>query len=669
MRSACYNRFVNNVETKKRIEKLKKVIEHHRYLYHVEDRQEISEAALDSLKHELFALEQQHPELITPDSPTQRVGGQPREQFSKVTHRSRMLSMEDVFSFEELEAWLKRIEKVAKEPVNNFYTMVKVDGLAVSLTYEDGVLIRAATRGDGRIGEDVTQNVRTIESVPLAMREALPGVVDVRGEIYITKKDFNTLNKQLEKAGEKTYANPRNLAAGSVRQLDPAMAAARPLRFVAWHLDDVGQKTQTKSIAQLKELGFPVVDGTAVEGLEGVNRAFETIHKKRENYPYWIDGLVVRVDNLKQYDDLGVVGKTPRGLVAWKFPPEESTTQVKEVHWFVGRTGKLTPVATVTPTFIAGTTVTHATLHNADEIDRLDIRIGDTVILTKAGDIIPKITTVLKDLRDGSQKKIALPNVCPVCGYPVEKKDDGVDVYCTNRSCFSMERERIIHAANAFDIMGLGAKTVERFINEGLLASPPDLFQLNPDEIAPLEGFGGISANKLVNEIEQKKAITLPKFLVALSIPHVGEQTAFALASAFGSIEALQKASKEDLLLVEDVGEVVAGSIYDFFRNQLTEKLLKEYEKAGIDVKTFSVKEKKSALTGKSFVLTGSLQTITREEAEKRIRDLGGKAVGSVSKKTDYVVVGENPGSKAQKAADFGVTILSEKVFLDMLRT
>ncbi len=652
-------------EAKKRIKKLKEVIEHHRYLYHVLDTQEISDGALDSLKHELFELEEQFPAFRTSDSPTQRVGGEPREQFAKITHRTRMHSMEDVFSFEELEAWLKRVEKIAEDPVESFYTMTKVDGLAVSLTYEDGVLVKAATRGDGKIGEDVTQNVKTIESVPLKTRKPLRGTVDVRGEIYIAKKDFDKLNKQLEKAGEKTYANPRNLSAGSIRQLDPAMAAARPLRFIAWHLDDVGQATQTESVKRLKELGFPIVDGSTQKDLTGVKKAFEKMSKTRDKYKYWIDGLVVRVDDLHQYEDLGVVGKTPRGLVAWKFPPEESTTQVEEVNWFVGRTGKLTPVATVAPTFIAGTTVTHATLHNADEIERLDVRIGDTVVLTKAGDIIPKITSVLTDLRDGKEKKLKIPKKCPVCGSTIERREGGVDVLCTNRQCFSMERERILHAANAFDIMGLGGKTVERFINEGLLTSPPDLFRLNPAEIAPLEGFGEVSAQKLVDEIDQKKTIDLPAFLVALSIQHVGEQTAFSLAQAFGTLDKLRKASRDDLVAIDDIGEIVADAILDFFKRDESKKLIDDYESVGITI--IATKKQKRTLDGKTFVLTGTMEKLSREEAKDLIRSLGGKASGSVSKKTDYVVVGDDPGSKAKKAADLGVEVLSEKQFLAMV--
>ncbi|MBT4856726.1 NAD-dependent DNA ligase LigA [Candidatus Uhrbacteria bacterium] len=656
---------MDKIEAEKRISKLKEVIEHHRYLYHVLDTQEISDGALDSLKHELFELEEAFPEFRTEDSPTQRVGGKPREQFAKITHRTRMFSMEDVFSLEELEAWLKRIEKVDQNSVNGFYTMTKVDGLAVSLTYKDGVLVQAATRGDGKIGEDVTQNVRTIESVPLRMREELKGTVDVRGEIYITKDDFTKLNEQLEKAGEKQYANPRNLSAGSIRQLDPAMAAARPLRFIAWHLDDIGQTSQTESIARLKELGFPTVDGATVKDLDGVAKQFHKMDKDREKYKYWIDGLVVRVDNLAQYGDLGVVGKTPRGLVAWKFPPEESTTKVEEVNWFVGRTGKLTPVATVSATQIAGTTVTHATLHNADEIERLDVRIGDTVILTKAGDIIPKITNVLTDLRTGEEQKIVIPTKCPECDADVAKREGGVDSVCTNQSCFSMERERILHAARAFDIMGLGGKTVERFIQEGLLTSPPDLFRLNEQEVAQLEGFGEVSAQKLLLEISQKKTISLPSFIVALSIPHVGEQTAFALAQAFQTIEKVRGANKDILIAIDDVGEIVAEAIVDFFSSERAGHMLTAYQDAGVTVEVAEKQEK--TLDGKTFVMTGTLENIGREEAKDKIRKLGGKVSGSVSKKTDYIVVGSDPGSKAQKAADLGVMALSETEFLTML--
>ena len=659
---------MNKVEAKRRIRKLKEVIEHHRYLYHVLDTQEISDGALDSLKHELEELEEQFPGLITKDSPTRRVGGQPLEKFEKVPHRSRMLSMNDVFSLEELEQWETRAVKIHDGSVAPYSVMTKVDGLAISLLYVDGQLDVAATRGDGRVGENVTQNVRTISAIPLKLKENIKGTVEVRGEIYMKKKDFEKLNKAQEKAGKATFANPRNVSAGSIRQLDPSIAARRPLTFRAWHLegDGVMESTQQDRFDRLKKLGFPIVEHKTCKDLKEVDAYFKSLDKKRDKLAYWIDGLVVRVNRQDIYDSLGVVGKTPRGLIAWKFAPEESTTTAESVQWFVGRTGKLTPVATVAPTFIAGTTVTHATLHNADEIKRLGLKIGDTVVLTKAGDIIPKITNVLADLRTGKEKAVPLPKKCPVCDANVERRDGGVDLICTNRSCFSMERERILHAARAFEIDGLGGKTVERFVQIGLLTSPADLFTLSVDDIKDLEGFGEVSAQKLVKEISQRKQISLPAFLVSLSIPQVGEETAHALARAFGSIEDVRRATKEQLMDVQDIGEIVADSIVSFFGRPQTDELLAAYTDRGIRIQ--QVKKISSKLTGKTFVLTGTLTTMTREEAKSQVRALGGDVSGSVSKKTSFVVVGENPGSKLAKAQDLGVKTLSEKAFSAMLR-
>lgn len=680
---------ITKAEAKKRIEKLRKEVEHHRYLYHVKDKIEISDAALDSLKHELYELEQQFPDLITPDSPTQRVGGEPLPKFKKTTHRSRMFSMEDVFNQEEFSAWVKRLTKYGGKAVEDFYCMTKIDGLAISLTYQDGQLAVGATRGNGTIGENVTQNVKTIESIPLKLRKLTDGevkklaakfklsrsvqqflqthkgTIDIRGEVYMTKKDFATMNTARQKRGEEASANPRNISAGSVRQLDPKVTASRPLRFRAWHLDDIGQGTQEVSIEILRLLGFKVAEGSHAKNEVAVEKYFSAVEKKREKIDYWIDGVVVRVNSFAHYTRLGVVGKTPRGLVAWKFPPEESTTRVLEVNWFVGRTGKLTPVAIVEPTFIAGTTVQNVTLHNPDEIKRLGVKLGDTVILTKAGDVIPKITKVLPKLRTGKEKTIKVPVKCPVCDSKLNASSSGVDVVCTNKNCFSMERERILHAVRAFDMMGMGPKIVERFINEGLLRSAPDIFRLKIEDIAPLEGFGKVSANKIVDEIASKKEIELAHFLVALSIPNVGYETSLTLADQFGSIEKIAKAKKEELIEVQDVGEIVADSIIDFFQSNHAKEMIKDYASVGVTI--VKPKKKGRKFAGKTFVITGTLEQMSRDEAKDRIRDLGGNISGSVSKKTDFVVVGENPGSKHAKAQELGVKILSEKQFLSML--
>lgn len=654
-----------------RIEKLRALIDKYRYDYHVLDKADVSDAANDALKHELFLLEAEYPDLVTPDSPTQRVGGEPLPKFSKVTHAVPMLSMEDVFSDDEARAWMTRVEKMAKaQGVSNtplrFVCMPKIDGLAVSLVYEDGALVTAATRGDGKVGEDVTMNVRTIESIPLVLRGAPRGRVEVRGEVYMRKDDFDAMNNKRKEAGEEEFANPRNVSAGSIRQLDPKVAASRPLRFFAWGVvSDVGQTTHGESLDRARDFGFAVPPFSVAKTFDDVRAFFGDLGKKREKLPYWIDGVVVRVAEVDVFASLGVVGKTPRGLVAWKFPPEESTTRVERVDWFVGRTGALTPVATVTPTFIAGTTVTHATLHNADEIARLGVKVGDTVILTKAGDIIPKITTVLTDLRDGKERAVALPTVCPVCGAPVERREGEVALFCTNRECFAKERERILYAARAFGIDGLGEKIIERLIGEGLLNTAPDMFRLRVDDMKDMEGFGEVSAKKLVDEIASRKVIDLDKFILALGIRHVGGETAFDLAAAFGTRDAFTAATHEALVAIPNVGDVVAGEVVAFLASEHARQLLADYKAVGITVRPAKKVEQK--LGGKTFVLTGTLATMERETAKERIRLAGGNVSGSVSKKTDYVVAGDSPGSKVDDARRMGIPILSEDEFLRIL--
>lgn len=652
-------------EAKKRIEKLRTLIDKYRYEYHVLDTQEVSDAANDALKHELFQLEQQYPEFVTPDSPTQRIGGEPLSKFGKITHEVPMLSMEDVFTAEEMQDWIARIKKLADKPLD-FVCMPKIDGLAISLVYENGVLKTAATRGNGRVGEDVTMNIRTIESVPLTLRETVKGRVEIRGEVYMRKDDFEKMNAARRKAGEEEFANPRNVSAGSIRQLDPKVAASRPLRFFAWHLvTDLGQKSHREGLQQCKAFGFATPPHTHVKDFSGIKKFFEELGEGREGLSYWIDGIVIRVNDRGQFERLGVVGKTPRGLVAWKFAPEEATTRVESVDWFVGRTGSLTPVATVQATFLAGTTVTHASLHNADEIERLGLKVGDTVILTKAGDIIPKITKVLPELREGKEKKVAIPTKCPVCGSSVGRHEGEVALFCTNKECYAKERERILYAVRAFEIDGLGEKIIERLMNEGLLNSPPDVFRLTAEELMELERFGDILAKKLVDEIQGKKEIDLDKFIVALGIRHVGGETAFALATAFGTIDAFAETTKEDLLAVPDVGGVVADSIVAFLKSPLTKKLLDEYREVGVRVRP--AKKVERTLAGKTFVLTGTLQGMGRDEAKERIRLKGGNVSGSVSKKTDYVVVGEAAGSKFDDAKRLGVPTLSEEEFLRIL--
>ncbi|MFH1433705.1 MAG: NAD-dependent DNA ligase LigA [Candidatus Uhrbacteria bacterium] len=683
-------------EAKQRIEKLKKTINRHRYLYHVLDQQEISDAALDSLKHELYTLEQAYPELITADSPTQRVGGKPLPKFDKVKHASRMLSMEDVFTLEEFSAWYERMGKLLGKQAVKVFCMVKLDGLAITLTYRNGQLEQAATRGDGQIGENITSNVRTIESVPLKLRtpseaeiekllakhkgqldsklveQALKlhqGRLIIRGEIYFPVKAFEAFNKKMKRENKKEFANPRNAAAGSVRQLDPRITAERKLDFFAWDMvEDIGQRTHEQEWDLLKLLGFKVnPEFTVVDNLKAIEKYWNKMQDRRDKMDYWIDGTVVRVDDNEAFAKLGVVGKTPRGLIAWKFPATEATTVVRDVQWFVGRTGALTPVAIVEPTWIGGTTVKHASLHNFDEIKRLGLKIGDTVILVKAGEIIPKVIKVLKDLRPQSAKEIRLPTKCPVCGKDTVQKKGEVALYCTNENCPAQDRNRILHAARAFEIDGLGDSIVAQLLDAGLIHSAPDLFILRPEDLLELEGFAEVSAKKLVEAIQEQKTIPLDRFLVALGIRHVGSQGAADIADHFGTLEKLEQASVEELEQLPGVGQKVAASIHEFLHDSTNQKQIKGFERHGIKIKSVAVGRAKP-LSGQSFVLTGSLESMSRDEAKQKIRDLGGRTPGSVSKDTTYVLAGDKPGSKFDKAQKLGVKILSEREFLAMIK-
>ena len=658
-------------DAKARIEKLRDTIRHHRYLYHVKDEQEISEEAMDSLKHELYNIEQKFPDLITDDSPTQRIGGEPLDKFGKVEHRRPMLSMEDVFTREELDDWVRKTKKRAGRDDFDVFCMPKLDGLAIAIVYENGRLKTAATRGDGEIGEDVTQNVKTIETVPLKLRTPeegeLPDVVEVRGEVYIPEDAFEAVNKRRKEAGEDVFANPRNAAAGSIRQLDPDVAARRGLAFFAWDLDGFGMIKENREWEILEQLGFRPVPGTQIchDG-DCIEAHWEQLQDARDDLNYWIDGLVVRVNDNEVYDGLGVVGKSPRGLRAWKFPAEEVTTVIKDVKWHVGRTGVLTPVAIVEPVWVAGTTVQHASLHNFDEIERLDVHIGDTVILYKAGDIIPKVKEPLKDLRADDAVRIERPDVCPVCGSEVGQKQGEVGVYCTNTDCFAQDKEAVIHALRAFDIEGLGPQTVAALLENGLIQKAPDLFLLEADEIERLEGFAEKSAKTLTEEIQSHKAIDLADFLVALGIRHVGSETAYDLSQHFQSLDKIHEATVEDLSKVDGIGEVVAEEIHVWFETPRNQDLIESYAQAGVDIVEPDVQDAKP-LKGKTFVLTGSLDAMTRAEAKDAIRRLGGDPSSSVSSKTDYVVVGENPGSKYDDAQRLGIDTLSEAEFLDMI--
>jgi DNA ligase (NAD+) len=679
---------MTNKEVQKRILKLREVIEEHRYNYHVLDKQTMSDAALDSLKHELFQLEQQFPELITADSPTQRVGGKSLEKFEKIKHTHRMLSMEDVFTRVEMDDWLARIEKIERvtspRPREEymkgvFWCMPKIDGLAMSLVYRHGLLETAATRGDGAIGEDVTMNIRTIPSVPLKLHtntQLGQGTqritqIEVRGEVYFPVKAFEKFNAEQKKAEKQTFANPRNTAAGSIRQLDPAIAASRPLQFVAWELvTDLGQKTSQEGFEILRTLGFKIApEAVACESIEEVEKHWHALQKKRKKMEFWIDGMVVRVNDRNTFSKLGIVGKTPRGLVAWKFPAEEATTIVKKIEWFVGRTGTLTPVALLEPTWIGGTTVQHATLHNLDEIERLDVREGDTVVLFKAGDIIPKVKEVVKGLRPKKSSSTKPPTHCPVCGTVLKRRNGEVAIICPNQRCFTQDREAMLHAARAFEMDGLGPAIIETLHEHKMINRPSDLFLLKQNDLLGLEGFAELSSKKLVDEIQSRKKISLSKFILALGIRNVGEQIAIDLANHFGILQKFLSASREGLEEVDGVGTVVADSVIEYLGEKHNRDLIDSYLENGVHVtsQTSFASEVSPAFFNKTFVLTGTLSIMGRDEAKENIRSRGGKTSESVSKKTDFVIAGSEAGFKLDLARKLDVRVLSEEEFMDMM--
>ncbi len=665
---------MNKEQAKKRIDKLRAEIEHHRYLYHVLDAPEISDGALDSLKNELESLEKAYPEFITQDSPTQRVGGRPLAKFKKVSHAKPMLSINDAFSKQDLDDWLERITKLTRANLE-FFCETKMDGLAISLRYENNKLVKAATRGDGQIGEDVTMNIRTIESIPLRLRvgnNELPNVVEVRGEVYMTKAVFEKLNKDLAKRGEKVFANPRNAAAGSVRQLDPKLSASRELKFMAYDLvTDLGLKTHQAVHQKLKQIGFRAGDYLRLcKNLDEVFTFFSDLQKIRHKLPYWIDGVVVMVNDLAILNQLGVTGKAPRGLVALKFPAEQVTTIVENIIVQVGRTGVLTPVAVLRPVLVSGSTVSRATLHNFDEIDRLHIKIGDTVIIQKAGDIIPEVVQVIKNLRTGREKNIKIPTKCPVCNAAVVRPKGEVNFYCSNKNCFAMQQEQLYHfvSKNAFNIVGLGPKIIDQLIDEGLIKDAADIFDLTKGDLEPMDRFADKAASNLIQSINLAKKITLPRFIYALGIRHVGEQTAQSLADNFHSLDAISKSSQEKLAVINDIGPVVAKSIVDYFYQPKNIKLVTKLLNAGVIVTTEKKSKQNKKLVGKIFVLTGALPNLTREQVKEMIRQQGGRVSSSVSPQTDYVVAGDDPGSKYTRAKNLGIKILSEKEFLDLLK-
>lgn len=661
-------------EAEARIEKLREIINDYRYHYHVLDESIMSEAAADSLKHELAQLENEYPELITPDSPTQRVAGQALDKFEKVVHSKRMISLADVFSREEVLDWINRNEKlVPGGKIKEFFTDIKMDGLACSLKYRDGVFVQAVTRGDGLVGEDVTLNVKTIENIPLDIKKFSLPEVEVRGEIIIFKKDFEKLQEKQREAGEAEFANPRNLAAGSIRQLDPKIAASRPLRFIAYDLVTPDLPTWHDSYEMLRKLRFQtsgedlVFDGNKKDELF---KYIDQLDEYRKGLKFNTDGMVIKINDRAVYDKLGIVGKTPRGAVAYKFPAEEATTKVRDIVISIGRTGAATPVALFDPVVVAGTTVRHASLHNADEIARLDIRIGDTVIIYKAGDIIPQVKEVLLKLRPENTVPYnfveELKKQYPELEF---ERPEGEVVYRVKGENSDLILKRAIEyyaSKPALNIEGLGEKNVIALVDSGLVKSIADLYKLTVPEVAKLERFGELSAKNLVNAIQESKHPAFAKFITALGIRHVGAQTAVTLARKFGSLENLIDATEDELLEINDIGGVVAESIMAWFSDEDNIKLLSDLKTLGVD--PLIEAQKNLPLNGKSYVITGTLASMGREEAEDKLRALGATVTSSVTKATTALITGEKPGkSKTDKADKLGISRISEVEFLKLL--
>lgn len=659
---------------KARIEKLKELINDYRYHYHVLDESIMSEAAADSLKHELSQLEEQYPEFITPDSPTQRVAGKPLDKFQKVTHTSRMISLADVFSESEIRDWVARNYKLVDQGIEfTFFTDIKMDGLAMSLHYENGIFQQAVTRGDGLVGEDVTMNVKTIQNIPLKLNlENPPEHLEVRGEVIIFKQDFEKLNQMQVKLGEKPFANPRNLAAGTIRQLDPRIAASRPLRFMAYDLVTPDLPTHQEAYEFLRQIGFQTSGQDHVyTHLNEVFAEIKHLGQVRGDFLFNTDGMVIKINDRKIYSELGIVGKTPRAAVAFKYPAEESTSKVRDIVISIGRTGAATPVAILDPVEIAGSTVRHATLHNSDEIEKLDIRIGDTVIVYKAGDIIPKIKEVLLTLRpDGTAPfdyEEALKNQYPELEF---ERPEGEVVYRVKGqdSDFILRRNLEYFASKqALNIEGLGEKNVNLLVDAGLLKSLVDLYRLQKSDLIKLERFGELSATKLLNAIEGTKQAPLAKFITALGIRHVGAQTAVALADAFQSLEALRDATEEELLKIPDIGLTVSESILAYFADEDNLKQLDDF--ASLGVHPVYVNHDNAPLKGQSFVVTGTLTDLGREEAEDLLREKGATVTSSVTKNTTALIAGAKPGaSKVTKAEKLGIKVISEAEFRELIK-
>ncbi|MDD4803607.1 MAG: NAD-dependent DNA ligase LigA [Candidatus Pacebacteria bacterium] len=662
-----------------RYNKLVKTIEQHRYLYHVLDKPTISDEAYDSLIREIFDLEEKYPELRTPESPTQRVGDKPLDEFKKVKHEVRQWSFDDCFSLDGLKKWDEKVrrmidkEESLKSEKVEYCCELKIDGLKMILTYKNGKFVQGATRGDGEIGEDVSQNLKTIKSIPVVLPKPLD--IIVVGECWLSKKELERINKERKEKGEQLFANTRNAAAGSIRQLDPKVPASRKLSSFIYDIDKVNEdlpKTQSEELKMLSELEFKTNSHTEIfNSLEDVQKFYEKWSKGKDNLDYGLDGIVIKINSRKIQDSLGYTGKSPRWGIAYKFPAEQVTTIVEDIVLQVGRTGVLTPVAHLKPVLVAGSTVSRATLHNEDEIKRLDVRIGDTVILQKAGDVIPDIVLVLKDLRTGKEKKYVFPKKVESCGGDgsIERIEGQAAWRCVYKNSFEQQKRKFYHfvSKKAFNIDGCGPRIIDVLLLNNLITNFDDIFTLKKGDLLSLPRFGEKSVDNIFVSIEKSREVTLAKFIVSLSIPQVGEETAIDLANHFGSLEKIKQAKVEELQQISGVGDIVGLSVYEWFankeNNELVERLLKQVKILKLFSNTINKK-----LSGKTFVITGTLPSMSRDEMKDKIRELGGEISESVSSKTSYLIAGENAGSKLDKAQTLGVEVLDEEKFLNMIK-
>jgi len=661
----------------KQAEKLRKDLHYHNYRYHVLDKPVISDAEYDRMMRELQELEEKYPSLVTPDSPTQRVGAEPREELGTVRHAIPMLSLDNAMNRDETRAWFERTQQALDTKKLEVVCEPKLDGLAVELVYERGVLSVGSTRGDGEVGEDVTQNLKTIHSIPLRLVEEedkAPALIEVRGEVYMEKARFEQLNREREKQGLELFANPRNAAAGALRQLDSKITASRPLNAVFYGVGRVEGRTidsQADLLALLPKLGLRAAHPTRVAGsLEEVFQYYDELGEKRDGLPFEIDGCVLKVNSYAAQRQLGVRSRSPRWAIAFKFPPRQETTVVEEIEVQVGRTGALTPVAKLRPVRVGGVTVRNATLHNEDEIQRKDVRIGDTIVIQRAGDVIPEVVSVIKDKRTGREREFKMPAKCPVCGATVSRPEGEAVARCTGMACPAQIKQTIEHFASkgAMDIEGLGTKLADQLVEKGLVKTPAQIYALNKDALAALERMGEKSAQNLVEAIQASKERPLARIIFALGIRHVGEHVAEVLAKHFGTIDALMDTSQDDLGSVPEIGPTIAQSIHDFFSSTDNRKIIEQLKKSGVKFPEVEKPMGKPIFEGLTFVFTGELEAMTRDEAEAEVKKRGGRAASSVSKKTDYVVAGPGAGSKLAKAQELGVKVIDEAAFKEMLQ-